>query len=216
MLACGFATLLLGCSSDDPVAEEKPFGLDPGWNKLAGGGDSICSRGDAFSFFVQPGTVNRVVIEFEGGGACWDASTCAVGSDSFDDIVDADTLTGTLDGIHDHENADNPFKDWTHIFIPYCTGDLHLGNKATDHGDVTIEHRGAVNGGVAMDWVYENIPDPERVVVTGCSAGGYGAIGWAPYIMQHYDGVPVVQIADCANGVAVAGFIAIIDFVWDA
>jgi hypothetical protein len=213
ILACGFAAHLCGCSSDDPA--EEPAELDPGWNKLEGGGATVCSRGDAFSFFVHPGTVNKVVIEFEGGGACWNPSTCAVGSDSFDDIVDADTLTGTLEGIHDHENADNPYKDWWHVFVPYCTGDLHLGNKTTTHGDVTIEHRGSVNAGVAMDWVYANIADPERVVVTGCSAGGYGAMGWAPYVMQHYDSVPVVQIADCANGVAVPGFLAIVNFVWD-
>ncbi len=213
LLACGLSASLLGCSSDDPT--EEGVQLDPGWNKLEAGGGAICSRGDAYSFFVHPGTVNKVVIEFEGGGACWDASTCAEGSDSFDDVVDADTLTGTLEGIADHENPDNPFKDWWHVFIPYCTGDLHMGNRTTVHGDVTIEHKGSVNASVALDWVYANITAPERVMVTGCSAGGYGSVVWAPYIIQHYDGVPVVQAADCAAGVATTAFMPIADFAWD-
>ena len=220
LLAGGLAAGLLGCSSDDTTEEPGPtHGLDPGWNKLEGGADTMCSRGDPFSFYVHPGTVNRVVIEFEGGGACWDASTCAVGSDSFEDVIAEDTLTGTLEGIVDHEHPDNPFKDWWHVYVPYCTGDLHMGDKTTLHesqgqDSVTIEHRGSVNAGVAVDWVYENLPDPERILVTGCSAGGYGSLAWAPYVMDHYDGVPVVQAADCAAGIAVPGFMAVVDFVW--
>ncbi|MBW2457064.1 MAG: pectinesterase [Deltaproteobacteria bacterium] len=215
LLTAGLCASLLGCSSDDPAEEPTGPDLDPGWNKLEAGGGAICSRGDAYSFYVHPGTVNKVVIEFEGGGACWSESTCAEGSDSFDDIVESDTLTGTLEGIADHDNPDNPFKDWWHVFVAYCTGDLHMGNRTTTHGSATIEHRGSVNAGVALDWAYTNVPAPERVVVLGCSAGGYGAIGWAPYIIQHYDGVPVVQAADCAAGIATTAFMPVADYAWD-
>jgi len=39
--------------------------------------------------------------------------------------------TGALKwpGIADHSNAANPVKEWTHIYVPYCTGDLHWGDK---------------------------------------------------------------------------------------
>lgn len=29
-----------------------------------------------FSFFVKAGTVNKLVIYFQGGGACWDTMNC--------------------------------------------------------------------------------------------------------------------------------------------
>jgi hypothetical protein len=216
------AALTAGCS-DDGGDETTPIGtptvlptlaeLEPGWNELEPGGESSCSRGAPYSFFVRPGTVNQVVIEFEGGGACWDATTCAVGSDSFDDVVDF--VPANVQGIQDHDNADNPFRDWTHVFLPYCTGDLHWGNKTTSYAGMTIEHRGAVNARAALDWVYANFAAPERVLVTGCSAGGYGSIGHAPYVMQHYPNVPVVEIADCAAGIATAGFFLLLSGVWD-
>ena len=47
------------------------------WTELLPGGDTICSRGDEFAFFVHPGTSNRVVVDFIGGGACWSEDTCA-------------------------------------------------------------------------------------------------------------------------------------------
>jgi hypothetical protein len=39
-----------------------------------------CGRGAPYSFFFRPGTVNKVVIDFEGGGGCWDALTWCVGT----------------------------------------------------------------------------------------------------------------------------------------
>ncbi len=204
--------------SADPTGDGLPSlaELGDGWNQLEPGGETTCARGDAYSFFVRPGTENRLVIEFEGGGACWSAASCDPASDMFEDIVETDIQSGSLTGIQDHDRADNPFKNWTHVLVPYCTGDLHMGNVVTSYGDFEIQHKGAVNGGAVMDWVYANVPSPERVVVTGCSGGGYGTMGWSPHIMQHYDGVPVVQLADCAAGVAVDGFLAVINGVWNA
>ena len=31
-------------------------------------------------------------------------------------------------------NARNPVKDWNFVYVPYCTGDVHLGTK--DNGMV--------------------------------------------------------------------------------
>lgn len=39
-------------------------------------GDTICARGTSYAFFFRRGTVNKLVVEFEGGGACWDKETC--------------------------------------------------------------------------------------------------------------------------------------------
>ena len=31
---------------------------------------------------------------------------------------------GVPHGIYDHTRAENPFADWYHVVVPYCTGDL--------------------------------------------------------------------------------------------
>ncbi|MCJ7810722.1 MAG: pectinacetylesterase family protein, partial [Dehalococcoidia bacterium] len=53
--------------------------LTSGWTKIAPGGETICSRGTPFAYFVHPGTVNRLVVYFQGGGACWNDTTCSLG-----------------------------------------------------------------------------------------------------------------------------------------
>ena len=47
------------------------------WQAVAPGGATACSHGTPYTFFVSPGTVNKLLVEFEGGGCCFDALTCA-------------------------------------------------------------------------------------------------------------------------------------------
>ena len=37
-----------------------------------------CVHGGEYTFFVRKGTVNKVVFELEGGGACWNEASCAL------------------------------------------------------------------------------------------------------------------------------------------
>jgi len=198
-----------GGPAELPSLEE----LSAGWNEMQPGAPTICSRGSEFAFWVHPGTVDKVVIDFIGGGACWNESTC-----SFADAIFSDSVApvrraveaGDVFGIYDRENEENPFRDWTHVIIPYCTGDVHWGDAVQTYGDgpraVTIEHRGAVNARVVMDWVFENFAEPEQMFVTGCSAGSYGSLAWSAYVMEQYPDVPVVQFGDSGAGVITESF----------
>ncbi|UJR86278.1 pectinacetylesterase family protein [Sandaracinus amylolyticus] len=210
VLALALLSSLAGCGDDSdapplPRAEDLPLGE---WTEIAPGGDTICSRGEPYSFFVRPGAVDRVIVDFIGGGACWDEFTCSVAdaifSDSVDEIRDA-VQNAEPAGLYDHENADNPFADYWHVVIPYCTGDIHWGNATTTYGEgesaVTIHHRGAVNARAVLDWVYDSFESPERILVTGCSAGSYGSVMWSAHIMRHYEGVPILQFGDSGAGI---------------
>ncbi|XXX78183.1 pectin acetylesterase-family hydrolase [Sorangium sp. So ce134] len=183
------------------------LGLPSGWNTIEPGGETTCARGDPFKYLVRPGTVNRLVVEFRGGGACWSAATCAPGADIFQETVGDDPMTA---GIYDHENPDNPFRDWHHVYIPYCTGDIHWGDNVATYGEgsgaVTVRHKGAVNVRAALDWVYANVPAPEKIFVTGCSAGAYGSIMWSAHLQEHYKGASVVQFGDSGAGIITESF----------
>lgn len=189
--------------------------LDERWNEILPGGDTICSRGSEFAFYVRPGTVNKVVVEFQGGGACWDELTCGLADAIFNPDISSTRRglsdAGRLTGIYDRDNAENPFRDWHHVYIPYCTGDIHWGNAQRTYdeggsGEVTINHFGAVNAQAALDWTYANFDDPDTVFVTGCSAGAYGSLGWAPYIMEHYTDAEIYQMGDCGAGIITEDF----------
>ncbi|MCL4751035.1 MAG: hypothetical protein KJ015_12775 [Myxococcales bacterium] len=70
---------------------------------------------------MRPGKVNRVVVEFRGGGACWNAVTCFPDARLFEETATAEPWVADESkavGIYDHSRDDNPFKDWHHVYIP--------------------------------------------------------------------------------------------------
>ncbi len=186
-----------------------------GWETVVPGGETLCSDGSPYRFFVHRGDPGKLLVEFEGGGACWSGATCE--ADVYNKTVTSDPetarQTGQLQGIYDRTNPANPLKDYTHVYIPYCTGDLHWGNAVASYTGASgkplvIQHKGAANATVALNWAGANVPAPSQVVVAGCSAGGYGAALWSAKIAQAYPGARMVELADSAAGVVPDGFFA--------
>ena len=179
------------------------------WVEVYSGGQSLCARGEPFSFFYRPGTVNRLLIHFMGGGTCWNAETCQVGSPSFTTSIDyARNMLGTevLDGFLNFSRPENPFTDWHVAIIPYCTGDIHWGAKDTTYttaegSSYTVYHRGAQNVASVYDWLARHIKAPTNIFSTGCSAGGYGALYHAPRLRNHYPKTELALLADGAVGI---------------
>lgn len=214
------AATLAGCSFEEDVTPlplaDKATGvaaLTPGWHRIETGGETLCSKGTPYSFFVRPGTVNRVLVDFRGGGACWDALTCSFADDLFDAEVTDDhwaTNEETATGIYAHSRDDNPFKDWHHVYIPYCTGDIHWGDNEQTYGSgasaLTIHHKGAVNVRAVLRWMQENVLAPEKVFVAGCSAGAYGSIMWSAHLREQYKDAKLFQLADSGVGIITDDF----------
>jgi len=163
-----------------------------------------------FSFFAKGGTVNNLVIFFDGGGACWDSINCLYFPTCTQEVDETTSDAASTGGIFDTENPDNPFKDWSFVFIPYCTGDIHWGSGDYDYpdylnryggGNVTIRHRGFDNFLVVLKWITENFMQPKKIFVTGSSAGSYGAILGFPYIKEAFSKSKVDILGDAGNGV---------------
>lgn len=220
------ALSLLACAPpilDEDSAATLPADLTEGWNEIDPGGDTLCARGTEYSFFVRSGTVNKVVVDFIGGGACWDEQTCglsgAIFADDMDwmrDLVDADEFAG----VYDADNPENPFADWYHVIVPYCTGDIHWGDSVTTYGEgddeITIHHKGAVNSRAVMGWIEENFSAPEQVLSTGCSAGSYGSIMWSAELARLFPETDLIQIGDSGAGVVTENWFATSFPSWNA
>lgn len=218
----GLLVLLVGCSTPSDAPPTTPD-LEAGvWNSIETGGDTACADSSAYAFFALPGKVNKLIIDFRGGGACWNYATCSrpsrpgqTGGTYFNQVFGPPNgLDGVNRGIYDHDNATNPFNDWYHVHVPYCTGDIHYGDKVTTYSDpnglepdVTIHHKGAVNSRAVLDWIFGAFEAPETIFVTGCSAGAYGSVLWTPYLKQHYPNAEVHQLGDCGAGIVTPGFV---------
>ena len=236
-----FATFLfMACGNSGSSSGNDPGGNEPGLDgtedvtvpvvpkageliQVEPGGGTICSRGTPYRFFVFGGDPKRVVIDFQGGGACWNAVTCSI-ADSifFEDVLPFEQYKewfdqGKMDGIYDLTRDDNPFQGWTLVHVPYCTGDIHWGDSVHDYGnDLVIHHKGFVNATAALDWIYEHYPDPDDIFVTGCSAGSYGAIMHSAYVANHYPDTTVRVLGDSGAGIITDTFFADSFPAWEA
>lgn len=173
----------------------------------------ICKDGSPYHFFARRGTVNKLVMYYQGGGACWEALTCSVGvcKPNVDPV--ADNPSGASSGFADLSNPDNPFRDWNTVFVSYCSCDIHYGDAAQDYPvpngtTLHVEHRGFHNSRIAEKWAREHFADPEEVFVTGSSAGAYGA--WFNSVSLQDDVWPASHfdvLADAGNGVITRAFL---------
>lgn len=212
-LLCSAFTLLLASYAYAHVMpgtmNYREEAVQDGWREVFPGGETTCARGDEFSFFYHEGDSDDLVIDFIGGGACWSYQTCKKSTATFIDSVDyvhtRIERTG-LNGIYDKHNPKNPLKNWTHVVIPYCTGDLHWGDNVQTYREqnksVTIFHKGAINARTVIDWALAR-QQPRRIFITGTSAGGYASLYWLPYVTEKNPNAKILQFSDGAAGVVV-------------
>jgi hypothetical protein len=204
--------MLLGMFTTHPVTAGG-FEDTGDWQEIKPGGLATCARGAEFSFFYRPAESDNVIIDFMGGGACWNDTTCNKLTATFTDSVDylREMYRKGLQGIYDHSKAENPVKNWHHIVIPYCTGDLHWGNSNHAYSDAggdpfIIQHRGAENVKAVLAWVAKHQFTPKKVLLTGCSAGSYGSIYWTPQVKEMFLSSQVMQMGDSGVGVMTPEF----------
>jgi hypothetical protein len=107
-------------------------------------------------------------------------------------------------GIFDFTNAANPVKDWSGVYVPYCTGDVHFGtaDNVTIPGDgvlpaLTGQHFvGYRNMQKFIGHIVPTFPDVTQVMLTGASAGGFGAGLNYGMVQDTFGNVPVTVLDD--------------------
>lgn len=180
------------------------------WTQIQPGGDTICSVGTPYAFFVRRGNSNNLLIYFQPGGAKLPEMEYDPQKPQFDPTVYIPTEEGTARDPHwDNDNpgdwngifnlADerNPFRDYSIVFVSYCSADLHLGNGKVDD----FHHRGYHNASAALSYAYQHFPNPERLFVAGSSAGGVAASHYIGRIAAHYPLAKTAILIDSIGGV---------------
>jgi hypothetical protein len=102
-------------------------------------------------------------------------------------------------GLFNRGNADNPVADWNFVFVPYCTGDVHLGTK--EDGMVmsvagTQKFVGRRNVEAYLKRLVPTFADASQVLLTGVSAGGFGAAANMEIVQEAFGDIPVTAIDD--------------------
>lgn len=157
---------------------------------------TVCGNGSQYRFYVYDSpTSNNLLLYFEGGGACWDFDSCSgragiLGAANSNGIPDgyiegflpkfvAPLVNGNDPGIPFRSRTDIVTKGWDVVYMPYCTGDVHVGNSMTTYvdplgqePDLVWHHNGYNNTIAALNELSSRFPSINKLLVSGFSAGG--------------------------------------------
>lgn len=152
------------------------------------------SVGGQYRAFFKKGSENKVMIYFAGGGVSVNEEMARDDtyntSEVFIDLMANVTMNmgGLASGIEG-----SPFENWSIIMFPYATGDFHAGTgefRYTDKDgkEKILYHNGYVNYTQTMQKVMDlaGINDPDAVLVTGYSAGGFAAALLSDDVFTNY------------------------------
>jgi hypothetical protein len=154
------------------------------WSKVEPAG-AVCSDGSQYKFFVNfTEKSDNLLVMFEPGGACWDYESCTGGARGAanphgisDDHLSSYQYLNLL-----RRTEDNPARDYNLVWVSYCTGDVHGGDKVATYENpaggepLTYRHVGLADTQAVIDYLKPLFPSVPRLFVTGCSAGGIGAL----------------------------------------
>ncbi|MET0390741.1 MAG: pectin acetylesterase-family hydrolase [Polyangiales bacterium] len=201
----------LGCADQPPplaaadasvrVSGEAPAGTEHEplpyrnrqWEWIAFSG-TTCRDGSPAGLSLNADTqATRIVLYLEGGGSCYDAETCA------SNPAQVSAPFPLPFGIFDRSHPHNPVRDWTFVYVPYCSGDLHIGeadNVSVEGVDGPQLFTGRRNLVRFLERLKPTFPAAEQVLLTGVSAGGLGAILDLDLVQAFFAPVPVTMIDD--------------------
>lgn len=149
----------------------------------------VCGNDTPYKMFANfSAKSDNLVVVFEPGGACWDYESCTGqdgirGAANIDGIPDNHwELAQFISPFLSRFDDTNPSRDWNMIYVPYCTADVHTGNKTVVYEGtgtepaVTFHHDGHAVVGAVVSWLDSQFTHVPKMLVTGCSAGGVGSL----------------------------------------
>lgn len=152
-----------------------------------------CLRGDPYSMGTRDQQSDSLLIYLQGGGSC-SSAVCSATT----------TANGAVpsNGIMNPNDSANPVAKWNLVYVPYCDGSLHYGDK--DHADELPPryHHGLRNLSAALDVGVSKFPKPKQILLAGSSAGGLGTIYAAPLVRLLYPEAKLFVFNDSGVGVS--------------
>lgn len=171
--------------------------------------DSQCGNGAPTGIGVNLTSRSRdLLIYLQGGGACWEGISCFViksaanietGYTSAHFAQDSTTAAPFFSRV----NMNNPVKDMSYVYVPYCTGDVHAGDSVqaydAQNPNRLVHHKGGKNMDAYLARLKATFPDAQRVFVSGSSAGAFGAQLNFPRVKAAWPNAEVHVLADCGQ-----------------
>ena len=185
-----------------------------------------CGDGSPYAFWIRlapaGAPVERVVVDLQGGGVCLLGGDCAQKPAGLFRALDNGPPSG---GFMNTTAAVNPFHDWTKIFLPYCTQDVHVGGGLSNffpQQNLTVHRFGALNVRAGLRYLRDVLwaemeqttasgyrPDLLQVFFGGESAGGFGVAYNHHYLIDDLRWTRTTAVLDSALGLSNGQFLGV-------
>ncbi len=156
----------------EPVREEEIWG---GYTRYFYSMDDLrCYDGSEANVAISFGDSDNVIFFMDGGGASWPGYF-------FGFEIDMPRNEGYIS-----RRESNPLRDWNIVYVPYCGNDLHAGDNEIEGLLGTQYHHGARHTAAAAALMKQIFPNPDKILLTGISAGGFGTFFAWPIVKSLY------------------------------
>lgn len=165
-----------------------------------------CLDGTPSGFYVLPGDPHKFTITLAGGGECNDAPSCtsrltsSLGSSKY--FAPSQTLDAGAHYANPDAQANPAFASWTHVMLPYCSGDLHMGTRTAASADtfgLYFSGHLVLNATLGALEGEHGLAGATDILLTGDSAGGIGVWPNLDWLAARYPSARV-------TGAPLAGF----------
>jgi hypothetical protein len=188
---------------------------------------AVCGNGSKTGVGVNlhPGATHLVIL-LNGGSACTDATSCW-GPNSSSTYMQGFGATqfsmlspNGLAIFTRMASAGNPWADADWVFVPFCTGDFHIGTAlamlapAADGGSpIPTYFYGAKNIAADTAALASSLKGLTHVWLVGVSAGGFGAFLNQQNVTNAFPGIPVDIVDDSGPAVQLYGGADVVSLV---
>jgi hypothetical protein len=183
---------------DKYVGAAKPASMQPGANGVttytfAVADGPRCLRGDAYSMATRNQDSDNLLIYLQGGGSC-SSAVCSANTTAAAQLPAAGLTSSTA--------MQSPVAGWNLVYVPYCDGSLHLGDKDHESESPPRYHHGLRNLSAALDVGVASFPKPKQILLAGSSAGGLATIYASILVRLLYPEATLFVFNDSGVGVS--------------
>ncbi|KAK3157079.1 hypothetical protein QOZ80_2AG0115850 [Eleusine coracana subsp. coracana] len=159
---------------------------------------AVCLDGSPPAYHLHRGTgagARSWLLQFEGGGWCNDAPSCAERAGTRRGSTRLMTKLEVFSGILSNNPAMNPdFYNWNRAKLRYCDGGSFTGDSIYTNGSSVLYFRGQrIWDAIITDLLRKGLANADKVLLSGCSAGGLATFFHCDKLKERLGGAVTVK-----------------------
>ncbi|CAL4923714.1 unnamed protein product [Urochloa decumbens] len=159
---------------------------------------AVCLDGSPPAYHLHRGSgggARSWLLQFEGGGWCNDARSCADRAGTRRGSTRLMAKVEVFSGILSNNPAMNPdFYNWNRVKLRYCDGGSFSGDSEYRNGSSVLYFRGQrIWDAIITDLLQKGLAKAKNVLLSGCSAGGLATFFHCDSLKERLKGATTVK-----------------------